>query len=368
MGWAPIGLVDAAHPSERLIVLLAAYGIAAGAVAAFSAYLPAFWCLFLPATIPGAIDNLSNGGGDHLTMGLLASTFVVAMGALGRRTNAEFNESLRLRFEVAALADAFRRQKELAEAANLAKSRFLAAASHDLRQPVHALSLTVGALQLMDMTPGIRTMVGHIESSVATLDGLFTSLLDISRLDAAAVKPDIDDFAIQPLLDRVCREYEREAADKGASLRLMPCKLAVRTDPVLFERILRNPDRQRGASWRERTGAGGLPPGRWRRQGRDMGYRARYSRGAAGTRVRRILPARKPGTPVGRWPRPRPGDRAAADAAARDRHVDAIDRGQRNPLHPVGGAGRATPVPRPPNPPCGRPAPGSSWSSMTSPQ
>ena len=239
-GWAPIGLVDGTRYDQRLIVLLAAYGIAAGAVAAFSPYLPAFWCLFLPATLPGAVVNLASGEGDHLTMGLLAAVFVLGMGALGRRANAEFNGALRLRFEVDELAEAFRRQKDLAEAANLAKSQFLAAASHDLRQPVHALSLTVGALQMLHMTPDARAMVGDIEASVATLDLLFTSLLDISRLDAAAVEPEPDDFALQPTLDRVCQAFLPEARTKGLSLRLVRCSLAVRTDPVLLERILRN--------------------------------------------------------------------------------------------------------------------------------
>ena len=167
-------------------------------------------------------------------------TYVVAFAALGLRINANVLETLRLRFENLDLARELRIQKETAEQANVAKSRFLAAASHDLRQPVHALGLLVGALEGHAMNEETRRLVEHIASSVTAMDRLFNSLLDISRLDAGVVETHIEDFAIQPLLARVCRDFEAESEAMGLRLVLHPCSAIVRTDPVLIERILRN--------------------------------------------------------------------------------------------------------------------------------
>ncbi|MCK9911973.1 hybrid sensor histidine kinase/response regulator, partial [Microbacteriaceae bacterium K1510] len=81
-----------------------------------------------------------------------------------------------------------RRQKEIAEHANLSKSTFLAAASHDLRQPVHALGLFVGALRAVSAPPEGRRLVEQIEASLTAMDSLFSALLDISLLDAGIVE------------------------------------------------------------------------------------------------------------------------------------------------------------------------------------
>jgi signal transduction histidine kinase len=127
----------------------------------------------------------------------------------------------------------------LAEA-SLSKSRFLAAASHDLRQPVHALGMFVGALRAREMDAEARKIVDHIADSIDVMDDLFTALLDVSRLDAGVVQPQLQTFPIQVLLERIYREFRASAAQKGLRLALHPCSLFVYTDPVLLERIIRN--------------------------------------------------------------------------------------------------------------------------------
>jgi signal transduction histidine kinase/ActR/RegA family two-component response regulator len=239
-GWAAVTLTASDHYDLQLIAMLSSYAMAGGAVSVFSCHALTLWCFFLPCTVPFAVASLLQGGGEQLVAAALATIYVFGMGAVGARTHAEFNYGLRLRFDMDELARAFRREKERAEAANLAKSRFLASASHDLRQPVHALSLSVGALKTLSMPDAARELVGHIEQSVEALDGLFTALLDISRLDAGVITPEPQSFAIQPVIDRVCRDHTPEAAAKGVALRCVPCSLHVRTDPVLFERVLRN--------------------------------------------------------------------------------------------------------------------------------
>jgi two-component system, sensor histidine kinase len=145
-----------------------------------------------------------------------------------------------LRIRSDQLANDLQRQKDIAERASLAKSTFLAAASHDLRQPVHALGLLAGALRGVAMAPAGNLLLDQIEASTNAMDGLFTALLDISRLDAGVVEVHRRPFAVAPLLDRICRDHADEAKAKGVALILKRSAVTVDSDPVLLERILRN--------------------------------------------------------------------------------------------------------------------------------
>lgn len=134
-----------------------------------------------------------------------------------------------------------RARKEEAERANLAKSRFLAAASHDLRQPMHALGLFISELgQQASHTPESRRLVQRIAASAEAMENLLDSLLDISKLDAGVLQPNIRAFPLEPLLDRIAAQMRPAAEDHGLQLKVRPCKAWVESDPVLFERILTN--------------------------------------------------------------------------------------------------------------------------------
>ena len=135
---------------------------------------------------------------------------------------------------------ALQEARQEAERANLAKSRFLATASHDLRQPVHALTLFVAALRPRVSDQEARRLLDHIDSSVQAMGGLFNGLLDISRLDAGVVEVHPQTFAMQPLLERICRDYAGAAEAKKISLTLRPTTAAVYSDPLLVERVVRN--------------------------------------------------------------------------------------------------------------------------------
>lgn len=225
---------------QQLLIMLVVCAVTSGAVAAFGAYLPAFFALFAPATLPFAVVSALQGGFFGTMVAVLVSVFILGIVFVAYRHNADLREMIRLRFENLDLAAALRVQKDAAEAASLAKTRFLAAASHDLRQPVHALGLFVGALRGNHLAPEPARLVDLIEDSVNAMDGLFSALLDISRLDAGVVAPDWKCFPLQDLLDRLQRDYAAEAAEKSLSLRVRPCAATVRSDPVLLERILRN--------------------------------------------------------------------------------------------------------------------------------
>ncbi len=131
-------------------------------------------------------------------------------------------------------------QKEEAERANLAKSRFLAAATHDLRQPMHALVLFVAALKERIHYPEVSRIVHSIELSVTAMQGMFNALLDISRLDAGVLQAHPRDFYLQSLFDRLLLDFTPHAMEKQVRLSVVPTRTIVRTDPVLLERILMN--------------------------------------------------------------------------------------------------------------------------------
>jgi two-component system, sensor histidine kinase len=131
-------------------------------------------------------------------------------------------------------------QKDEAERANMAKSRFLAAASHDLRQPMHALMLFVTDLKQRIQYPEVSRIVHNIETSVNAMVSLFNALLDISRLDAGVLHANPVDFPIKSLFDRLRVEFSASAREKDLDFSVMGSKLVVRTDPLLLERIVVN--------------------------------------------------------------------------------------------------------------------------------
>ena len=124
--------------------------------------------------------------------------------------------------------------------ANLSKSRFLAAASHDLRQPLHALNLFVAQLR-SEADPAERNrLAARIEAAIDNMNGLFNGLLDISKLDSGAMKPSISDFPIGSILKHMASTFAATAREKGLSLRVVPSRAWVRSDAILLERILLN--------------------------------------------------------------------------------------------------------------------------------
>lgn len=131
------------------------------------------------------------------------------------------------------------RTHALAEA-NEAKSRFLAAASHDLRQPVHALGLFVGQLRAAPDDAARQQLIAHVEASVASFEGLLEALLDISRLDAGAVPVQRRAVALGPMLQHMAAGHALAAQRRGLRLRLRAPALWVDADPTLLERILHN--------------------------------------------------------------------------------------------------------------------------------
>jgi two-component system, sensor histidine kinase len=141
---------------------------------------------------------------------------------------------------VAAATAALREKKEEAESATLAKSRFLAAASHDLRQPTHALGMFVARLAQLRHDGDTQQLIGNIDASVRAMQDLLDGLLDISKLDAGAVNVKIRPVALGDLFAQLQSSLMLSAEEKGLRLRVRPTRAKVMSDPTLLYRVLMN--------------------------------------------------------------------------------------------------------------------------------
>lgn len=164
----------------------------------------------------------------------LLQTGIGRMAASLEQNNLMLNERIR-----EATADLDRKKQE-AEAANQAKSRFLASVSHDLRQPMHALGLFAEILNQQLNDPQHTLLVQRIQSSVAELEAMFNALLDLSRLDAGVIEPNLRDFDLKPYLIKLWTEFGPQAERKGLMLRIRLGPADVHSDPLLLTRILNN--------------------------------------------------------------------------------------------------------------------------------
>jgi signal transduction histidine kinase/ActR/RegA family two-component response regulator len=141
---------------------------------------------------------------------------------------------------VTAATHALREKKEEAETATLAKSRFLAAASHDLRQPTHALGMFVARLAQLPHDEQTLHLIHKLDASVLAMQDLLDGLLDISRLEAQSVSVQLRPFPLAELFDQLRESLSVSAEDKGLRLRIRPSAVWLMSDPILLQRILLN--------------------------------------------------------------------------------------------------------------------------------
>ncbi|MGC4093012.1 MAG: hybrid sensor histidine kinase/response regulator [Polyangiaceae bacterium] len=239
--WGLYSVAAFPHSSSyQGLVVAFMYGLVAGATVVDGPYFAIFARFALPTLLPVVVRCFFEANAASLAIGC------AGLVGLAQSSFAAFNASrvtvaaIRARLENAELLLLLRQQKEIAEAANQEKSRFLAAASHDLRQPVHALGLFTAAARRARSDDERREIVGHIESSVASLSALFDSLLEVSRIDSGSLPARIERVPLRPLFALLEAEYRDEAAHKGLRFRARTPAVTLRTDPVLLERMLRN--------------------------------------------------------------------------------------------------------------------------------
>jgi two-component system, sensor histidine kinase len=239
--WGAGGLIMFTPELEyQLFILLSLLAMAAGSAFSLSIYLPAYFA-FVPLMLaPITLQLFLMDDSTHIALGSVTLVFLIAQTIFNIKINRSFTTTMSLRFENVDLIDQLKEQKVEAEQANRAKSAFLAAASHDLRQPLYALSLFTSALEHGGSAEKEKSVIKQIKHSAKSLETLFDALLDISKLDADTVDINKSDFELQPLLNKLAMEFDAQASDAGLTIIWEQNPPNVHSDPVLLEQILRN--------------------------------------------------------------------------------------------------------------------------------
>jgi len=244
LAWGVLGtatlLLAPDHHENVLAIFFIVVVFASYQAADHARYEPAYnaWMLF--ALVPNVLAAALQQDPIYQVLGGMGFLFLLIITITGRRSNELMLEGIAKRLENQRLLADMLVQKEALAEANLSKTRFLAAASHDLRQPMQAVVLLVESLQERVHEPGVRRIVESIRTSVVAMSALLNELLDISRFDAGTVKPQISSFPVAQVLDRVRSSFAYAANQKSLSFRVRRCSTVIETDPILLYRILVN--------------------------------------------------------------------------------------------------------------------------------
>ena len=235
--------------AQRMVALVGMMGISSMALHSLHGHLPAYFWMSGLCMAGMVMALLLFGGLAHWSLVVMLVLYFLVLTRFASLLHRMLIDTLRKGRETVELTVRLQAQTHRAVNLSQSRSRFLAAASHDLRQPVHALSLFVGALHQNPSTEQSGVILQHVSAAVDTMGVMFDALLDISKLDADLLKPNWQLVDLQPMLARIGAEHAVLAAAKGLSFHTDTsdttdtsnrARLLVRTDPVLLERVLRN--------------------------------------------------------------------------------------------------------------------------------
>ena len=207
---------------------------------AYSVNKPTFYAFTLPIMFPSLGSVLWS---VHLFpwpfMVGLASLYLVVL-SIAKNFSQTFEDSVRLRFRNERLYQELATERDQSIAANVAKSKFIAVASHDLRQPMHAVNVYLDLLNLDNLPEQEKKSISKIKSSITTLNAMFDSLLNISKLDADAMQVSYRIFRLEELANTIRDLNEAKAISKGLTLTLSCPDMMVRGDKLLLQQIISN--------------------------------------------------------------------------------------------------------------------------------
>ncbi len=230
-------------PESFSAQLLLAVAVIVGISAIMSStiiYSPIFYTV-LAMSLPMIIVFFVQGTDIHYYLAIGCIGYTVMLFFLHKSLHKSMIDSLRFQFINQQLAFNLNTMKEIADQANIGKSKFLAAISHDLRQPIHAHSLFLGELKDQYNKHHIFSdLINKLEISLESISELFNTLLELSRLESGSVKPDVQSFTLYDLMSRIENEYNIKAIKHGVELRVVKSNVVVRSDKVMLGRIIRN--------------------------------------------------------------------------------------------------------------------------------
>ncbi len=223
----------------QVVVMFACLAIATGGAFATVASLPTAYSIFIPPILAPFLFGITHDGRYYHAVGVMALVYGIILARMIYILNGQFRRQIQVREENVSLLDELRRRTVEAETANEAKSRFLIAASHDLRQPMQVIVLRSQALAETALPPAAHVAATRLDEAVGTLQSLFDALLDVSRLDAGAIDKVVMHFPLQPLFTRLQESYSDLAQQSAIDWHVEPTDLWVVSDERLLERILR---------------------------------------------------------------------------------------------------------------------------------
>ncbi|MFT3859370.1 MAG: hybrid sensor histidine kinase/response regulator [Aquabacterium sp.] len=254
--WGAMGVLfmDPGQPQSITLALGMMAGINSAAVAVYASCWPLALLYMGASIIPVGLAMLSSGDPLSMILGTAGLLYFYAMAVFAYHVSQSVSRAIELGFENAGLVERLRDQtqraldaRELAEEAlaeaeeaNRAKTVFLASASHDLRQPLHAMGLFLSALARAGLDERQQQLLSQAQASALATGDMLSTLMDFSKVDAGVIRPQPQPFAIQQLFHKLERELAPLAEEKGLAFRMRDTSLILHADPALVELILRN--------------------------------------------------------------------------------------------------------------------------------
>ena len=235
------------EPEYITYLMVVLIGMAAGAIGSNSGYFPTFISYAIPFLSLLAIRVWIIDSFNYQILGFLVMSLTVGFISFARANQKSVEQGLRLKYENLSLVSQLEEknhslsdQVAKVKEANRQKSQFLAASSHDLRQPLQSLSLFNEVLQTKLTDKSCLPIMAKINLSISALNSLFTTLLDVSRLDAGDVKVHVSTASLGEIIDKLATRYQDQALAKGIIIKTLPTSLLVKTDVILLQRCLSN--------------------------------------------------------------------------------------------------------------------------------
>lgn len=240
-GSAALLFQDSSVPIYSVFLICALTGYISVTILSNTLYLPQFYGFILSATLAFIMSYLILGGGFYAVLCGYAILYSSVMVVFGRIANRSYIDAKRLEFENRELLLKVTQEKQLADKANADKNQFLAATSHDLRQPLHAMGLYIDALEPRMQNATDVDIVNKLKQSGLALNDLLNGLLDISRLDAGVLSNKPQHSALANMTERLLEEFEPQLLESGLELQVdVNDQHFVYADPMLLARVARN--------------------------------------------------------------------------------------------------------------------------------
>jgi signal transduction histidine kinase len=223
----------------QVVVMFACLAIATGGAFGTVASRRTAYAIFIPPVLAPFVFGLLHDDRYYRIVGVMSLVYGLILARMIYMLNRQFRHQISVREENQSLVGELSRRTEEAEMANAAKSRFLVAASHDLRQPMQTIVLRARALSELELPAEAKAVAARLNDAIDTMLDLFDRLLDVSQLEARAIVPHVTSFALQALFARLEESYCDLAWKEAIELKVEASALWVTSDAVMLERILR---------------------------------------------------------------------------------------------------------------------------------